>query len=302
MWIDYLIFAASVLAATGVAVGSNFAGKRLFPAPSDVYRLNVMTNGLGFVLFAILAIGHPLSFFSVWFGAVFGALILLSGIFNVRAYASGPMHITMLLSTSSMLIPALSGCLFFDESFSLPKLFFALALIGFIFLFLAPGKKEGGGEETEKKESRVTGKWLLYVFLNFAVSGSLGVLQKVQQASVYREESNGFLMIAFLFAFLFALCMRLRTTPTVPLGRNHFFCGLVIGLSLFVAHAANLYLSGAFPSQLVFPVINGLPLIFTTLIAVLFFHEPLNRRQLVGLVGGVFSILCITCSDLLFPA
>lgn len=298
MWIDYLIFAASVLAATGVAVGGNFAGKRLFPAPSDVYRLNVMTNGLGFVLFAILAIGHPLSLFSIWFGVVFGALILLSGIFNVRAYASGPLHITMLLSTSSMLIPALSGCLFFGEPFSLPKLLFALAPIGFIFLFLAPGKKDAG---EEKKESRVTGKWLLYVFLNFTASGSLGVLQKVQQTSAYREESNGFLMVAFLFAFLFALCMRLRTVPTVPLGRKHFLCGLVIGLSLFVAHAANLYLSGAFPSQLVFPVVNGLPLIFTTLIAVVFFHEPLNRRQCVGLLGGILSILCITCSDIWFP-
>lgn len=301
MW-TYLLFALSVLSATGVAVGSNYAGKRLFPRPGDVYRLNVLTNGVGCLLFALTAIGRPLSLFSVLLGVLFGGMVLLSGIFNVRAYACGPMHITMLIGTASMLIPALSGCLFFGEPFSLPKFLFALSLIAFICLFLMPARpRDGEGDTAKTAGGRVTGKWLLYVLLNFFASGTVGVLQKVHQSSPYREESAGFLMVAFFCAFLFALCMRCRTAPTVPLGRKSALCAALIGVSLFTVHTVNLYLSGAFPSQLVFPVINGLPLICTTLIAVLFFHETLDRRQCVGLVGGVLSVLCIACSDIWFP-
>jgi multidrug transporter EmrE-like cation transporter len=55
----------------------------------------------------------------------------------------------------------------------------------------------------------------------------------------------------------------------------------------------NLKLSGMLPSQLFFPLINGSAIVLSSLVSVLLFKEKLTRRQTIGLVGGIASLIAI---------
>lgn len=57
-------------------------------------------------------------------------------------------------------------------------------------------------------------------------------------------------------------------------------------------HIINLYLSGALPKVIFFPVANG-GLIFITLVSdLIFFKERLNLKQWIGIIIGT-AALCI---------
>jgi multidrug transporter EmrE-like cation transporter len=55
----------------------------------------------------------------------------------------------------------------------------------------------------------------------------------------------------------------------------------------------NLKLSGLLPSQLFFPLINGSAIILSSLSSVFIFKESLSKKQVVGLVGGILSLIAI---------
>jgi multidrug transporter EmrE-like cation transporter len=55
----------------------------------------------------------------------------------------------------------------------------------------------------------------------------------------------------------------------------------------------NLRLSGLLPSQLFFPVINGSAIILSSLASIVIFKERLNKKQIIGLCGGILSLVAI---------
>ena len=64
-------------------------------------------------------------------------------------------------------------------------------------------------------------------------------------------------------------------------------------LGLFPDVLTNLKLSGLLPSQLFFPVVNGSAIILSSVMSVLLFKEKLTKRQVVGLLGGIISLVAI---------
>ena len=55
--------------------------------------------------------GSKVSVFSILLGALFGAVTLLMNLCKIKAMAKRPMHLTVMIVTSSMIIPALSSAL-----------------------------------------------------------------------------------------------------------------------------------------------------------------------------------------------
>ena len=68
---------------------------------------------------------------------------------------------------------------------------------------------------------------------------------------------------------------------------------LVSGLCVFAQYAINTRLSGVLPSQLFFPVINGTNVVFGSVVAVVVFKEKMTKTQIVGMVGGMLSLIAI---------
>jgi len=69
--------------------------------------------------------------------------------------------------------------------------------------------------------------------------------------------------------------------------------GLICGGCSFGMNYINLKLSGLLPSQLFFPLVNGSAIVLSSLMSVIIFREKLSKRQTVGLIGGIVSLVAI---------
>ena len=232
-------------------------------------------------LFAFVAIGGGISWYTVILGLVFGAVTNLSAYYKMRSLSAGPMHITLLVTTSSMIVPAMSG-VFFGESFSVLKLVIVFILI--FFIYLSFDKSDG---------KRVNRAWLVFCIIAFIFQAAVGVLQKVHQASEHRGEIGAFLLVAFICSLVFSLVR--RKTPYRELGftKKQVIFAILCGIFTFLMNYINLKLSGLLPSQLFFPLVNGSAIVLSSLSSVFIFKERITKKQVVGLVGGLLSLIAI---------
>lgn len=224
---------------------------------------------------------RAISLYTVIIGLLFGIVTLLSNSYKLLALTKGPMHLTLLFTTSSMIIPALSG-VFFGEKFSLMKLVVVFLLLFFIYLSFE-----------KNNETKIGGKWFFYSLLAFLFQGTIGILQKIHQTSEYRNESSGFLFVAFVCAMLFTLVKNKCKIDSAVLNKKIIFIALICGGCTFAMNFINLKLSGLLPSQLFFPLINGSSIVLSSIMSVVLFKEKLSKRQTIGLVCGIILLIAI---------
>ena len=233
------------------------------------YRFNMIMYAVCILLFAIGIINGGISVFTILLGVLFGVITAFSNMYKMCALSIGPMHITLLITTSSMIIPAISG-VFFGEDFSVYKLLVMLVLLFFIYLSF-----------DNTKGNRINKKWLLFVALAFVSQGSIGVLQKVHQASEHKAELSGFLFVAFITSLIYSRIRAKRSFKALGFGKRHVIFAVVCGVCTYAMNILNLKLSGILPSQLFFPLINGSAIVLSSLTSILIFKEKITRRQLI---------------------
>ena len=261
----------------------NNACKKALKTSAHIYKFITIIYSVCIVLFGINIINGHISFFTIALGLLFGAVTAFSNYYKMRALTAGPMHITLLVTTASMIIPTMSG-VFFGEHFSIRKLILVLVLIGFIYLSF------------DRTDSKKTNKqWVLFCLLAFLFQGSIGVLQKIHQSSVYKDELNGFLLIAFVCSFIYSRVRTNRTFKELGFEKKHIIIAIVCGICTYAMNILNLKLSGLLPSQLFFPFVNGSVIVLSSLMSVLIFKESLSKKQAIGLTGGILSltVLCL---------
>ena len=191
------------------------------------------------------------------------------------------MHITLLITTSSMIIPTLSG-VFFGETFSLPRLCVVFVMILFIYLSMDKGS-----------DMRLNKLWLIYCLLAFVFQGGIGVLQKIHQSSLHKNETGVFLLTAFICSLIYSCIRTKKSFSELNFSKKHLCFALLCGICTFGMNYLNLKLSGILPSQLFFPIINGSAIILSSVASVLIFKEKLSKKQLIGLCGGMISLVAI---------
>ena len=259
----------------------NGACKKDLKTSDHAYRFNVISYIVCIILFGIIALMGGISWFTIVLGLVFGVVTAFANYYKMRSLSSGPMHVTLLVTTSSMIIPALSG-IFFGESFSVWKLLVVFVLIFFIYLSF---DKSGGG--------RVNRTWLIFCALTFIAQGGVGVLQKIHQSSVHKGEVGAFLFVAFVCSLVYSHFRAKKSYKELGFKKKHVLFALVAGICAFGMNFLNLRLSGLLPSQLFFPLVNGSSIILSSLASVFLFKEKLSKRQIVGLCGGILALVTI---------
>ncbi len=246
-----------------------------------IYRFNMITYGVCILLLAFFVLNSGISLYTIALALVFGVFTALSNLYKMLSLSTGPMHITLLITTSSMIIPTMSG-IFFGEHFSMQKLIIVIVLIFFIYISL--GKAE---------DTKINKKWVIFCLLAFIFQGGIGVLQKIHQNSVYKDEANGFLLVAFICSLIYSRIRAKKSFKEVRFGKKHILLAIVCGVCTYAMNILNLKLSGLLPSQLFFPLVNGSAIVLSSLFSVLIFKEKISRKQLVGLCGGILSLIAI---------
>ncbi len=278
---NYLFLTVSMLTMVAKNCIFNTAGKKLLKRSGDIYRFNSCMYLLCAAAFFALALFSGISLYTVGLGILFGLVTFLSNVFSLRALATGTMHITVLITTSSMMIPTVFGMILSRETPSIPKLLSMAALIGFIYL--SSGKD---------KKAPFQKRWLVYCAIAFVSQGAVGILQKIHQISPHKDELFAFLGCSFAMAFVLAMLLG-RGGGRPAFTKKHYLLALACGGCIFTMNLINLKLSGVIPSQIFFPLVNGSSIVLSSLTSIFIYKEKITGRQVAGLVGGIACLLLI---------
>ncbi len=283
---NYILLFLSISVNTAFSSINNYLGKKKISSAHDNYRINAMIYGIGAIMLValMLATWEGVSSFTILFGILFGLATAFAGVFILKAYSCGPMSFTILIITSSMILPAFSGAVIWNEELS------PFAVIGTLLMIAAAyftAAKDGGGASL---------KWLGYTMAAFLMQGSIGIMQKVQQNSAHAAESTPFLTVAFLVSALICFVFSRITTQkdeSASAKKGNLLPAAICGAAIAFLNVVNLYLSGVLPSAVMFPVQNGGTTVLSVLCAIVIFREPLNKRKVIGLAIGMVALVLL---------
>ena len=203
------------------------------------------------------------------------------------ALTSGPVGLTVLISSLSMLLPVLGATAFFGESFG------PLRIIGcgltLIALFL--------NTEFKKKEGGLTRKWGIAVTLTFLFNGFASFWQKWFAVSPHGTDIAGYNLFSYFLAAILALLLLYTLkktrgiTPSARPTRGFFGWCALVGFFLGCFQWLFTYSQRILEASLLLPVFNGASTVLLTLIGIFFFRERPTWRRIIATIVGVSAIV-----------
>ena len=217
--------------------------------------------------------------YSVLFALSYSTTIIT----NMLAIAAGPLSLTCLISSFSLIVPTLYGILFLNEPVS-TTLFIGLGLLVAALILI---------NFEEKGEKKITLKWILYVVLAFVGNGMCSTVQKMQQTVFQGQYKNEFMIVALIISAvaigIFALITeKKQLLPNLKAGFwLYLICGLANGLANFFV----VFLSLRVAASVMFPVISAGGIVLTFLVSLFFYKEKLSKWQILGSALGLMSVI-----------
>lgn len=208
------------------------------------------------------------------------------------AFKIGNLSLSGLIISASLIIPTLYGIFFLKNSVSVFFVIGLFVLAGALVLVNIGNKEES---EPQQEKRGVSVKWLVFILIASITNGACSILQTAQQTAYSGSKKSELMIIVFSIASVCILAASLITErgkikegvkQSLVLGGGS---GVMNGLlNLFVM--LSLEVTSA---SVVFPVISGVSLLVTFVIATLFFKEKQTKIQYVGYVIGLVSVVLL---------
>ena len=218
------------------------------------------------------------------YSLTFAAFYILATVFTVVAVSSGPLSLTALFISYSLVLPTLYGVVFLKDDIDV---FLISGIILWIISLCLINKKVKGG--------KVSLKWAISVLLAFIGNGFCSIVQKQQQIKFGGEFKNEFMVIALVIATFSVLIIGVIKDRKDAVIYFKFgivpaiICGVLNGImNLFV-----MILSGEMPVSVMFPIISAGSIILSYLASTLIFKEKLTKTQMVGFFVGVLAVVLL---------
>lgn len=249
----------------------------------SLYLFNICMTSAALLFFFVVS-GGKLTFHipTILFGVAFGICYGTAFLFNLLAIRNGPMSLTVLIVSYSLIIPALYGVVFLHEAVKLS----IVVGIGLLLISLLLVNKKSD-------KIVITKRWALYAFLAFLGNGGCSTVQKCHQVT-YPASYQSELMISALLLALVLFCVLFFTCGEKPSGKNAskgLYFSLLSGLCNGAVNLSVMVLSETMPAVVLFPVISGGGIIVTYFTARFLFKEHLSVFQKVGFLLGTVSVI-----------
>ncbi len=264
------------------SAGQNALGKQYAKIGGAARVFNLNKAVCGFVVFFALGLiqGFSLHLPTAALGGSYGISLCISMHTGFKALSLGPMALTSIIVSFSLLIPFFYGILFLEEYIT------PTGVCGIILLLLSivliNCKKSGG----------ISCKWAVYTLLTLLTNGICSVIQKYHQLkfpALYRNEFMVFALFC-VFSLLAASCAFTQK------GDNVFkvsISGLVAGGLNCAANYIVLYLSATENASVLFPIVSVANIAAAWAVGIVFFKEKLAALQTIGLIFGAVSIVLL---------
>lgn len=229
-------------------------------------------------------------------GFVFDTGILIYSVLFAFAYLTctvtlhlailwGPFGITSLISSFSIVIPAVFAIIFLKEKIT------AAVIIGLVMLLASLFLSNSNGLSAEK----VSVKWIIVMVLAFFSNGMCSVVQNLQLIKFEHNFKNEFMFFALLFVVIVLgvlTFLKDRTYLKESIKKGIFSaaaCGICNG-------ATNLLVMlslAVMPSSVFFPVLSAGGVICSFFFSLFIYKEILSKKQTFGVILGIVAIILL---------
>lgn len=220
------------------------------------------------------------------YGSCYGVFLFISMVCGLAALTCGPMALTSMIVSFSLMIPTLYGIFVLREPVTA---FGVLGLVFICFSFVLVNRKPD-------RNSRISGKWLAFTLVTMLSNGICSLIQKLHQsayAGLYRAE---FMMFASLVSLALFLGVYLAKLPGKKRERQRasvYVKGLLAGGTNGCANFLSLYLAATQPATVLFPVLSVCTALASLAAGRWLFGEKLRNSQLCGFALGVLSLILV---------
>lgn len=278
----YLLIVMS--SATQSATGKLYGGKS-----DDSAVFNMLKADSAFVVFAVMAIfGFEFHLPTLLFGTAYGLLMCVSMYAGYQAITRGPLALSSMLVSFSVVIPVLWGVLFANESITL---FRGMALALLCVAIVAVNADKFKKKEKGATDYRV---WLLFVGATFLVNGVCSVIQKVHQTYYPGQFGNEFMFFAMAVcavAFTVSVIVKKREKPFKEIEGKGY--GVISGVTNGINGFLTLILAGLESASVLFPAISAGTVLAAMLSGRILFKEKLKANHFVALVAGIAAVVLL---------
>lgn len=244
---------------------------------------NLFKAGSALVLFALMAVkGFTFHLPTLIMGIVYGGGLCTSMYTGYMALSLGPMALTSMLVSFSVLIPLLFGVTIGQETFGPVK----IAALVLLLLAIVLTNLDRLNKKQQTQTNR--GLWLVFVFATLVLNGVCSILQKVHQTRYPGAYSREFMLFAMLVSTLAFAIVTLRKLSLKELrsvtGKRY---GVLSGTTNGVANFLTLVLAGSENASILFPIVSVGKILGVLLCGRFLFNEKLKlnhyRRSLRAL-------------------
>lgn len=285
---DYALLALSV----GLGTGKNILSKA-YPK-GKLMRFNSICF---FAVFAVGVLfvgadGLNYSPFVVGMSLLYALCSFLALVAYMIAVSIGDFAISSLMYSCGFVLPSIIGVVAFSEPFTG---FQIAGLIIMVASFVVGNLGRSNGK---------SGKlWLLLSITAMLASGGVGVVQKYYRISAYGSDLDSLIIMAFLvMAVMSAAAAFIEAKPyasqklavtTAERGAEQAMLAVAValGVIMLAQNKVNLFLSGALPSMLFFPVCNGGTVVLSAVCDRVLFGKKMDLKKLVSVIMGVVAIV-----------
>ena len=259
---------------------------------TTAYLFNVAITFSATVFFFIKGIVTGCSFEfhlpTFFYAIILGATYFCATIFNVLALRCGPLALSSLFLSYSLMIPTIYGIVFLSEPIKWSSTVGFLLLVVSIYLINAQ-KKEAKSDGKQK----ITVKWLILAVLTFISNGLCSTSIKAHQVAFPGKYSDQFMTygLAIACALCFIAFLIKNSKNRIETLRQPFSYGVLCGVLNATTNSFDVYLSSRLAASLMYPVHSAGQIILTFLASFFIFREKFTLKQYVGLALGVASIV-----------
>lgn len=250
---------------------------------NGVYTFSTLSCLSAAVFFALTASEFHWNTELLPYGIFFALSYGTATIFSILALSYGPLSLTALISSFSLMIPTFYGLIFLKDPVSF-GLYPGLALLAAsLFLINKKGNTANG----------LSLKWLIFVLLAFLGNGLCSVAQTMQQKRFDGQYKNEFMITALLIVVgIMAIATLLKERKNAgKYIRTGWYLSLGCGALNAMVNLFVMILTGLMNVSLMFPLMSVGGIIVTFIVSKVFYKEKLTTAQHIGFLLGIGAIV-----------
>ncbi|MBE5733142.1 MAG: hypothetical protein E7353_08985 [Clostridiales bacterium] len=222
---------------------------------------------------------------TILYGLAYGALMCISMMSGYLALKTGPMALTSMLVSFSIVIPIVFG-LCVGETLSTFKIIgLSVLVVAMVVVNLNKHKKEG-------KVSYF--KWLIFVALTFFSNGFMSIIQKLHQTEYPSLYVNEFMIVGMLVGTLFFCVLALiKVKPKRIWQSKGKKFGALAGICSAVANFCTTMLVGMENASALFPAITAGTLALNLVCGLIVFREKLKVNHYISVALGICALVLL---------